>query len=345
MRGKACGLLAAAALLAAACSAASGSDAGSVAARGSRPEPVLCPLSGLEAPSAAHAARPAVAVKVENSPAAYPLSGLEHAEVVYEEQVEGGMTRFMAIFHCSDATKVGPVRSAREVDPAIMTPTTRILASAGGNDIVRKALSSARVVLIDEDGAGAAMRRVPRPGIGLEHTLYGNTRMLRRLGAAEFADPPPAGIFTFGEMTGPWRPARTVTLSFGLATSITYTYDRGRWWRSERGADFLADTGRRIAVDNVIIEEHVVNNSTRIFDVAGNPSIEIADVTGTGRALVFRDGRVMVGRWVRKSKDDKVTYETGSGRAITLTPGSTWIELLPSARGDVKGSFGYSARR
>lgn len=305
---------------------------------------MLCPLSGLEAPSPARAARPAVAVKVENSPAAYPLSGLEHAEVVYEEQVEGGMTRFMAIFHCNDATKVGPVRSAREVDPAIMTPVTRILASAGGNDIVRDVLTSAKVVLIDEDTAGDALRRVDRPGIGLEHTLYGSTRLLRGLGAQDFDKPPPAGIFAFGDMQGRWRPARTVTVNFGLATSITYRFEDGRWWRSERGEDFVAESGRQIAVDNLVIEEHEVNNSTRIFDVAGNPSIEIADVTGSGRALVFRDGKVMVGRWVREKATEKVTYETPSGQEIALKPGSTWIELLPSDSGDVKGSFTYSPR-
>jgi hypothetical protein len=336
-------LAAAAALLLGACSAASGTDAGSVAPRAERRKPpVLCPLSGLEAPSKAHALRPAVAVKVENSPVAYPLSGLEHAEVVYEEQVEGGMTRFMALFHCNDTAKVGPVRSAREVDPAIMTPATRILASAGGNDIVRDVLTAAKVVLIDEDTAGAAMRRVERPGIGLEHTLYARTSALRRLGSKDHSKPPPPGIFAFGGMQGRWRPARTVTVNFGMATSITYRFERGRWRRSERGEPFLADTGRQIAVDNVVIEEHEVNNSTRIFDVAGNPSIEIADVTGSGRALVFRDGRVIVGRWVREKKTDRVAYLSHAGREIRLKPGSTWIELLPSESGDVKGSFDYT---
>ncbi len=285
-----------------------------------------------------------MAVKVENSPAAYPLSGLEDAEVVYEEQVEGGMTRFMALFHCNDTTKVGPVRSAREVDPAIMTPVTRILASAGGNDIVREVLTTAGVVLIDENTAGEALRRVDRPGIGLEHTLYGSTRLLRGIGSKSFSAPPPAGIFAFGPMTGKWRPARTVTVNFGLATSITYRFEDGRWWRSERGEEFVAESGAQIAVDNVVIEEHDVNNSTRIFDVAGNPSIEIADVTGSGRALVFRDGKVMLGRWVREKATDKVTYEMPSGREVNLKPGTTWVELLPSDRGDVKGSFTYSAR-
>ncbi len=323
----------------AACSIASGSDAGSLAPPTQPKPPPICPLSGLEAPSIAHAARPAVAVKVENNQAAYPLSGLEDAEVVYEEQVEGGMTRFLAIFHCTDSPKIGPVRSAREVDPAIMSPATRILASAGGNDIVRGVLSKAGVVLIDEDNAGRALRRVDRPGITYEHTLYGGTRLLRRLGAKDFSEPPPAGIFRFGPMEGAWKPARRVTVNFGGATSITYTWTGDEWLRG----DLLVEPGERIAVDNLIIEEHEVNNSTRIFDIAGNPSIEIADVTGSGRALVFRDGKVIVGRWVRKAATDKVTYETPAGREIALGTGTTWIELLPSDRGDVKGSFAYSA--
>lgn len=82
--------------------------------------------------------RAAVAVKVENDPSAYPLSGLDDAEVVYEEVVEGGVTRFMAIYHCTGSGKVGPVRSSRIVDAAIMRPITHILAASGGNAQVIK---------------------------------------------------------------------------------------------------------------------------------------------------------------------------------------------------------------
>ena len=86
----------------------------------------VCPLSGAE-PKGDEADRPAVAIKVENAQVAYPLSGLHEAELVYEELVEGGVTRFMAIYHCTDSKKVGSVRSARAVDPGIMIPVTKIL--------------------------------------------------------------------------------------------------------------------------------------------------------------------------------------------------------------------------
>ena len=74
-------------------------------------EPKTCPLTGEEPDDEAILDRPAVAVKIENASVAYPLSGLEKADVVYEEAVEGGVTRFMAIYHCTDAEKAGPGKS------------------------------------------------------------------------------------------------------------------------------------------------------------------------------------------------------------------------------------------
>ena len=83
-----------------------------------RPPPT-CPLTGKPAPGGAPQ-RPVLAVKVENTADAYPLAGLQKADVVYEESVEGGITRFMALFQCSSSPRVGPVRSARTTDPHVL---------------------------------------------------------------------------------------------------------------------------------------------------------------------------------------------------------------------------------
>ena len=300
-----------------------------------------CPLTGLDAPSGVDLEQPAVAVKIENNPVAYPLSGLEDAELVYEEQVEGGATRFMAIYHCADTKKAGPVRSSRAVDPAIMTPTTRILAAAGGNDIVRKILEKGKVVIIDEDSAGKAMRRIDRPGISLEHPLYGDTTKLRKLGSKEYDKPPPEDLFQFGEAMAGGKKVKTVTVTFSQATTIEWRWAGGEWQRSDRGEKFVAESGTRIGADNLIIEQHTVNNSREIVDVAGNPSIEIADVTGSGKAILFRDGKAYVGKWVRKTRKDRVVYQTKGGKEMTLKAGTTWVELLPNDKGEVKGSVSF----
>lgn len=301
-----------------------------------------CPLTSLDPARESLVDRPAVAIKIENNPVAYPLSGLEDAEIVYEEPVEGGLTRFMAIYHCTDTPKAGPVRSARIVDPPIVSPYTRILGAAGGNDIVMDALNDADIITIDETKARDAMERIDRPGITSEHTLYADTAAIRKLGRKQFDDTPPDDLFEFGELDGTGRRARTVTLTFSAGAVVTYNWNGDRWDRSDGDAPLANEAGEQIQVDNVLIEEHTVNNSDELGDVLGTPSPEIEDVTGTGRAFLFRDGRVFAGKWTRESEDDPVRFETKKGDPFVLHPGTTWIELLPDKQGDVKGSFTFS---
>ena len=303
-------------------------------------KPKTCPLTGEEPKDEAILDRPAVAVKIENASIAYPLSGLEKADIVYEEAVEGGVTRFMAIYHCTDAAKAGPVRSARAVDPAIMIPTTRILAFSGANEPVMRALGDNDVVVVDEDSAESAMRRIDRPGISLEHTLYANTAGTRKVGLKEFREPPSGDGLEFGDLEGKTKKATTVQIDFSAATSITYEFQGGAYLRSQAGEPFVDESGQQIAVDNVLIEEHEVNFS-EVVDVAGNPSLEIADETGSGRAVLFRDGKAVVGTWSREELEGPVSFETKSGDTMLLTLGTTWIHLVPSQKGEVKGSFSY----
>ena len=300
-----------------------------------------CPLTGVEPSDDVEVDRPAVAVKIENASIAYPLSGLEDADVVYEELVEGGITRFMAIYHCGDSRKAGPVRSARIVDPALLVPYTKILAYSGSNKPVNDALSDADVVQLDETRAGNGVKRVPREGITSEHTLYANTAVLRRKGRKDHGDAPADDIFEFGDPTGKGKRARTVTLVFSGATEITYDYKKGHYLRSQNGEPFMTERGPQVTVDNVVIETHEVRLSQQITDVAGNPSVEIADETGSGPAVLFRDGRAIEGTWEREAVGDAVRFLTKAGKAMVFKPGNIWIHLLPSEQSEVEGSFTY----
>lgn len=300
-----------------------------------------CPLTGEKPRDDAAPDRPALAVKIENAAVAYPLSGLEDADVVFEEVVEGGATRFMAIYHCSDSSKAGPVRSARAVDPAIMLPITRLLAFSGANGPVMNALKEHDVVILDETSANGGLQRVEREGVSSEHTLYANTRRLRRIGEKDFDDAPD-DIFDFGDREGRSRRARTITINFSGASTVGYEWSGGEWLRTQSGEPFVAETGDQIAVDNVLVESHEVNLSDTIVDVAGNPSTEIADETGSGRAVLFRDGRAIPGMWTRETVDDPVAFETRSGDEMVFAPGSVWIHLVPNAQGEVEGSFEYA---
>jgi Protein of unknown function (DUF3048) N-terminal domain/Protein of unknown function (DUF3048) C-terminal domain len=313
-------------------------DLDDVPVLGSFVEPAKCPLTGLEPKNEKVVERPAVALKIENNIAAYPLTGLEDADVVYEEVVEGGLTRFLAIYHCGDARKAGPVRSARTIDPGIMVPYTRILAAAGGNDAVLAELENADVVIIDESSAGDAMSRAERPGISSEHTLYGDTTALRKLGSKRYKDAPSDDLFEFGDLEGKSKKVTSVTVNMS-STIVRYEWNGEQWRRIDHDAPLAMESGTEIAVDNVLLEQHTVNLSDTLGDVIGSASTEIADVTGQGKAVLFRDGRQIVGRWTRDSIEDPVVFETKAGDAMVLAEGTTWIELVPDDQGDVKGSF------
>ena len=306
------------------------------------PEP-KCPLTGEEPASPALLERPAVAVKIENNSAAYPLSGLADAEIVYEELVEGGITRFLALFHCTDAAKAGPVRSSREIDPAVMKPITRILGAAGGNAVVRRRLDKAGLFLVDEDTPGGALSRISRTDASFEHTLYANTKTVRKVGRKDFYKPPPELVFAFGELEGKAKKARSVELNFGGAATIEFRWNGKGWQRLDGGAPLPVE-GDEIVVDNVLIELHTVNFSETLVDVAGNPSIVFADEGGKGKAVLLRDGKAIKGTWSRKNENEPAVFETRGGDEMVFAPGVTWVELLPDNKGEVKGSFTLSKK-
>ena len=302
--------------------------------------PATCPLSGVEPSKESVLSRPAVAVKIENSSVAYPLKGLESAEIVYEELVEGGITRFLAMYHCMDAELAGPIRSARVVDPAIMTPTTYILAFSGANDHVFGRLDEAGIIQIEENAAGTAMQRV-ETGASFEHTLFADTAAVRKIGREQYGDPPPEGVYEFGELLdGKFKKANEISLVFSGGTTVSYKYDTGRYYRYQAGEPFMSDTGDQIAVDNVLVEVHTVNLSGPT-DVAGTAGTEIADVTGSGKAVLFRDGVAIKGTWIREAIEDPVRFQTEDGASMVLKPGTTWIALLPNDKGEAKGSFDF----
>src|ERR1035438_10429084 len=115
-----------------------------------KPHVPVCPLTGL-APRDGHVPqRAALAVKVENLPQARPQWGLEAADIVFEEPVEGGITRFIAVYQCHVVSRIEPVRSGRLVDVGILAPLGRILfAYSGAIQPVVNAIDSGTSLLQD----------------------------------------------------------------------------------------------------------------------------------------------------------------------------------------------------
>src|SRR5690606_18341708 len=126
-----------------------------------QPPPVY-PLTGLPVTDPAVAARPTLAVKIDNvEPRSRPQYGLNQADVVYEERVEGAVTRFLALFHSHDAMAVGPVRSARTTDIGLYQPMgTPLFAWSGANAHFARRVRETRIVDIGYDAQPGLYSRV-----------------------------------------------------------------------------------------------------------------------------------------------------------------------------------------
>jgi hypothetical protein len=288
------------------------------------PPPPACPLTGELAEGGAVPDRPALAVKIENYPDARPQAGLQSADVIYEEPVEGGITRFIAVYQCRDDTRIGPVRSARAVDPEVLSQFgVSILAYSGGAPGVLNALEDADLVTLDESSGGDAFvrdesREVP-------HNLYASTAKL--YGAAHSTEGPPPPLFVYAdELTLRSRKVSSVHLPFSTNyADVWWSWDAllKEWVRAHGDVPHTVETGGPVSATNVVVQVvDMVIPPDRL-----TPELEL---TGSGKAYVFRDGRMLVGRWERPTLNDVTRFVAKDGTEIPLAPGRTWVELLPS---------------
>ncbi len=291
--------------------------------------PAPCPLTGL-APRGGKAVphRPVLAVKVENTSAAYPLAGLDRADVVYEELVEGGITRFMALYQCQDSTRVGPVRSARTTDPGVLVQygAHPLLAYSGGQLAVVNLVNHSGVIGLTETTAGGALKR---DGARVApHNLFGNTRSLyaaaKRSSKNEGAPDP---VFSFGSGVQKGKTVRSAQIEFSSGSTAAWSWSGGRWVRLLDGAPMRLDGGVSVEADNVLIQQVVVVPG-KLVDVLGNRSPDVT-LTGTGKAWLLRDGKLVTGTWQRTALGDTTVFRTRAGDAFELKPGTTWVALAP----------------
>lgn len=309
---------------------------------GLNPEPAPCPLTGV-APAGGKPVptHPVLAVKVENTPDAYPLTGLDTADIVYEEVVEGGITRFISVYHCQGATSVGPVRSVRTTDPKILLQygAHPLLAFSGGAPKVVNIVRQAGVIELTEDDPASAFTREDARVI--PHNLFTNTQKLCAAAAKSHKDATaPQAVFTYDEaIPKPSKKTASVTIVFSSLATAEWRWEGGQWVRYLDGSPMTLENGDPIVTDNVVIQQVETTESTEFSDVADYPSPEVT-VTGSGKAWVLRDGKLVMGSWERSSEGDLTVFRTKKGDEIALAPGTTFVELAPKGMFDAKVSFG-----
>src|SRR5699024_9680447 len=133
--------------------------------------------------------RPAMTVKIENSIASRPQTGLQEADVVWEEMVEGGITRFGAVYHSQLPETFGPVRSVRPMDAAIAAPYGGLMVFSGGQAPFVAALRDAGLQLFADDLGSPGFSRSPERYA--PHNLFADRQVFLDNADGNHQDPPP----------------------------------------------------------------------------------------------------------------------------------------------------------
>jgi len=297
----------------------------------------VCPLTGTPAPGGKIADRPALAFKVDNYPTARPWSGIDKADIVFEEPVEGFITRLVAVYQCQEAPLIGPIRSAREADQGIGDLLSHpILIHVGAIDQVTALLDASNLINIDLRYPQYSGIITNPPGRQAPYDTYASTAGGWSLEPKDTT--PPAAVFQYSPTKPQGLPDNTLSIDFSSTSDEAWTYHGN----TNSYTLSYADTGpalvqqpsgqlTQISTTNIVVQ--VVNYTLGPWVENSQGGLEVmVDPTGTGPLEVLRDGVFIRGTWSRASLSSPLQLRTTSGAPIDLRPGTTWVDVVPTGQ-------------
>ncbi len=271
---------------------------------------------------------PVLAVKIDNTSAARPRIGISKADVVYVEPVEAGLTRLLAIFSSTMPPEVGPVRSARESDAALLGNYGKVaFAYSGATGYTQDAINSGPQVNMSNDQSGQGFRRDGRR-VG-PYNLIGNTATL--LARAGGSVPPGDVGFHFGPAIAGGRPATSVSTAYQAArVSLTWDAARRQYLLTTDGRADVDASGGQVGAATVIVQT-VPMHATDNRDINGVATPALS-VIGHGAVTVLRDGLAFEGTWSRADAASPTVFSTATGAPILLSGTPIWVLLVPQGQ-------------
>ncbi|MDQ4134444.1 MAG: DUF3048 domain-containing protein [Actinomycetota bacterium] len=291
------------------------------------------PLTGLPVNDPATASRPTLFVKIDNEPGAFPQVGLNDADLVYEEMVEGNYTRLLSVFQSRNADPLGPVRSVRPTDPSLVAPFGGLFGYSGGTDRFINLLRETPG--ITDVGVGNVPDAYPRRSIhSIPHNQYTSTQKLYDAGPPGIPAPPPFSPFLApGEPFAPpgAAPATKVSVPFGgITASWDWDAGAGVWKRSHDGQPDVLEGGEPVTATTVIVQFVPYEPVPGATDTVGAQVVDAKLTGGTGEAWILAQGLVFKGQWSKPEMTSVIAYTDAAGQSVAIPPGRTWIELPPN---------------
>jgi hypothetical protein len=294
--------------------------------------PPTCPLTGAAAPLGSIPQRPAMALKIDNYPAGRPQSGLDKADIVFEEPVEGGITRYAAVFQCNNAGLIGPARSARNIDIGILGQLGNpLLAHVGGINPVIANIDASPIVNVDL-GASDSLQIHPAGRVSPDADFTSTSLVY---GTHPNMTTPPQPLFTYSDTTpAGGSPVSTVNVDFSGTSNVTWKYNAPMhaFQRFYNGSqpDMLMDGVQNTAA-NVVVQYVQISYGPWAENDQGGLEVQAAMYPNeSGAAVVYRSGVAIPATWHRSTLGSPTQFVNAFGVPIPMQPGQTWVELVPS---------------
>ena len=291
--------------------------------RAAAPEPPAA-HAGLTSPFTGEPVKtlgPVLAVKIDNIEQARPQTGLTDADIVYVLPVEGGLSRFLAVYSSHLPPVVGPVRSAREDDLEVLGQFGRpAFAYSGAAPHLLPFVHRAQIVDLYAGLVGGYYRSASRAA---PHNLYAHPAQL--VAEAHGASTAHDIGFRFGPAPAGGTPATSRSVTYPAA-SFTFTWSAAasRWLVRMDGSAARSTEDGQLSAATVVIQYTTVRTS-RFLEYGQRPPYAVS--TGSGTGIVLRDGRAYAIHWSRPAASGGTTFTTAQGQPMTFARGPVWVVL------------------
>jgi len=289
---------------------------------------IAWPLTGADATDADLAAleRPSIAIKIPNEGShSRPQKNLEYADIVFEQYVEAGIPRLVAVFHSNQPEEVGPVRSMREMDANIVGSFKGPLVFSGANpNVMRYARNTGQLLIAQDLGDRGFFRTQDRYSpYNLHVTL---ATVLDQAGGA----PPPPQQFDYAYPSYLATAVQEGTDANHIDLRISrfgepgwdWQADSGVWTRTEFGEADMTVDNHQISATNVIV---------LFVKIHQHWALPVSEMIVDNRpGYVATGGKYIPIKWSKSDRTGKYALVTEGGEPVLLAPGQTWVELIPN---------------
>ncbi|MHC1683862.1 MAG: DUF3048 domain-containing protein [Clostridiaceae bacterium] len=261
---------------------------------------------------------------IENSKDARPQSGLVDADIIFETIAEGGIPRFLALFHSNIPEKIGPIRSARTYFVDIAKEFKLPFAHCGGNEDALNQIKKENLMSINEIAYGAYFYR--DDSRYAPHNLYTNYDLLSEfITSKNYVKKKMPTYFKYSEDYYNKDNLTTCTnllIQPNASYNTSYEFDDGKYYKSMDGESSKdLDTNEQIAAKNIVIQYTTMKVKSEELGL----NIRL---TGSGKGIIISNGKYINVTWSKSNDTSKTTFKDEKGTIIPLSPGNTIWHII-----------------